>query len=621
MRMARRSIPPAPAVTAAVVIWIVVGAMAGCGSGGSSGGGSQSQGQLTVALQTSSVMVAQDGTPTRIQIVINSTSETALVSFTGLPGGVQETYAASDTNPSGLLSFIASPTAVAGTFKPIVIVNSAGQTASQPFTMVVAPTIAVEPGIDTTLGVKGKLTQFMSTSFQIAEWTGDFFGTDAAVREATLTNVGPQHIRLQPLSQAIPMKANTGAASDWDFTLLDQTVQPVLASADHSPEFQIATAPAWMCDANGYLDVANHAGDFAAYAAKLVRYYNKGGFDVAGVHFQSPSTQAITWWGILNEPAFNGLTAAQYTKAYNAAVPAMLAIDPAIKIVALEFSGSTLGTGFPDDPQIWLPPFFAAANAGGVSAHIDVVAMHMYATCNQLDTDATLFDAVPQYVAVNKFIDQQLSTRADLTGTPVWVTENNVNADFANASGMSSCNPGQMFVADGRGTSAYFAAWRPYVFSQFAKAGNQALYQWDYSADKQYGEVDANGIPYLSYWVDRTLANYYSLKAAMTPDILSETSTDTSSIETLATRNGDGTVRIMIVNKAVHGAADDNGAGEPRTVVVDASSLGNFMAASLLTIDANTNLTNGPTGTGIAPAPRITITLNGYGVAFLSLMP
>jgi uncharacterized protein YgiB involved in biofilm formation len=300
----------------------------------------------------------------------------------------------------------------------------------------------------------------------------------------------------------------------------------------------------------------------------------------------------------------------------------MLAVDPSIKIVALEFAGSPLGTGWPTDPEIWLPPFFAPPNAGGVNAHMDVVAMHAYATCNQMDSDAMLFDAVDQYVAVEKFIDQQLSSRADLAGTPIWLTENNVNADFEAANGKSTCNPSQVFAADARGTSAYFAAWRPYVFAQFGKAGNQALYQWQYSSDKQYGEVDANGTPYLSYWVNRTLENFYpSTTASPGPQILAAPATDNASIATLATRAGDGTIRVMIVDKAVQAVADNNGLGDARTVVVDTSGLGKFTAASLLTIDATTNLANGPTGASVAPGSRIEVTLNGYGVAFLSLMP
>ena len=41
------------------------------------------------------------------------------------------------------------------------------------------------------------------------------------------------------------------------------------------------------------------------------------------------------------------------------------------------------------------------------------------------------------------------------------------------------------------------------MFSQLGKAGNQALYHWDYDADRQFGEVDyTSGAKYLSYWVD-----------------------------------------------------------------------------------------------------------------------
>jgi hypothetical protein len=197
-----------------------------------------------------------------------------------------------------------------------------------------------------------------------------------------------------------------------------------------------------------------------------------------------------------------------------------------------------------------------------------------------------------------------------------------VNADYSDASRKSTCNPGQTFVADQRGTSPFFAAWRPYVFSQLGKAGNRALSQWEYAADQQYGEVDSASNPYLSYWVDRTLINMFpSTPAVPGPDILTLTMTDSTSLETLATRSADGTVRVMVVDRAIHAPSDNNGAGDPRTVIVDTSSFGTFGAASVLTIDATTSVTNGPTSAGIPPASRIAVTLNGYGTAFLTLTP
>jgi hypothetical protein len=72
-----------------------------------------------------------------VPIQIGSTSETAVVSVGALPGGVQATYAASDTNPSGSLAFTANTSAVPGTYEPIVTVNSANQIASVNLTLIV----------------------------------------------------------------------------------------------------------------------------------------------------------------------------------------------------------------------------------------------------------------------------------------------------------------------------------------------------------------------------------------------------------------------------------------------------------------------------------------------------
>ena len=102
------------------------------------GGGSPAMSPISVALASTKVVVSLDGKPTYVQILIMSTSETALVSFTGIPGGVQTKYAASDTNPSGLLTFIATNSSAAGTYMPIITVNSAGQSATLTFTLILS---------------------------------------------------------------------------------------------------------------------------------------------------------------------------------------------------------------------------------------------------------------------------------------------------------------------------------------------------------------------------------------------------------------------------------------------------------------------------------------------------
>ena len=77
----------------------------------------------------------------------------------------------------------------------------------------------------------------------------------------------------------------------------------------------------------------------------------------------------------------------------------------------------------------------------------------------------------------------------------------------------------------------------------------------------------------------------------------------------------------MVANRAVHASTDDNGPGDPRTVVIDLSALGALTSASQLTIDATTDPAAGPTAATVTPAAHMTVTLNGYGVTFLSLKP
>ncbi len=108
-----------------------------CGCGGKTGILMQNPPPITVTLDQSQLTVSQSGTAVLVQIFIDSTSETALVNFTGMPGGVVVTYHASDTSPSGLLTFVAGQNAQLGTYMPIITAQSAGQTASTTFTLVV----------------------------------------------------------------------------------------------------------------------------------------------------------------------------------------------------------------------------------------------------------------------------------------------------------------------------------------------------------------------------------------------------------------------------------------------------------------------------------------------------
>jgi hypothetical protein len=602
----------------------------GCGSGGSSGGQSLPA-DLTLTLSSASLVALQDGTPAPVTVTIQrpaGDTSAATLSTTSLPTGLQAQITSPGSGSSGSVTFTAQSTTSAGTYPVTIKVVDASATGSAQLQINVAIVATVGASINTNAGVNGSLENFMSTNFQTSDYFSQFFPLNPGAT-TTLNNLQSQHVRIQAVDPQ-PWQANSSPqrATDWDFSQLDLTVQPILSVTDHSPEFQIAEAPSFLNDSSGnFIFNTANLDLFAQFCANLVRYYNKGGFTWGGQTFVSPSypQQHITWWGIFNEYNGNSLTAEQYVQMYNTVVPAMLAVDPTIKFVALELNGEG---NLVDELRGDMSTFVA-----GVTAQVDVASTHFSSTGDQTQPDAQLFSTIPTFVSTVEYTYQELRSQPSLANVPVWITENCVNADYADANGMSTYNPGQKFVLDPRGTSAFFAAWRPYVFSQLGQAGVRETNHWMFGDDAQRSEVNFyTDATYLSYWVDYYLERYFpfcesgALPNCTTapPSILNLASTepaDAQTVEVLATRNADNSVVVMLADHAVNAPSDNNGPGAPRTVVVDLSALGQFTSGTQLTIDANTDITNGPAAVSITPASRMTLNLGGYNVTFVKLAP
>jgi len=611
----------------------------GCG-GGSSTPPPQPIGEN---LSVSSLTIYQDGTSGSVNVTITrpaGDSNAVTLTVTPALSSMNVSIQSPGTGNTGTVTFatggpvplpgqglplpliLSTPS---GTYNMTIAASDGTTTASAPLTLTVGVAGVVGSGVDSTQGVKGRLQEAMSTSFQLASWADGFFDQFPSAT-TPLGILGPHHIRMQVLERDI---AETSAGV-WDFSYVDGMVNPIMSVTDHSPEYQIAKAPAYMYDASGnLLDPTFNA--FGAYAADLVRYYNTpGGITDATSCNKSPCVSTppngvgrVDYWGIYNEPNINdefsdngepnSPGAQNYVNMYNVVVPQMQAVDSTIKFVGVELAD------FSSEASNYIPTFVQ-----NVTQRVDVLATHFYATCNQADTDQTLFDAITQFVPHVQYLYSQLQTKPALAGVPVWMTENNVNADYDAGDGISACN-GTPFVLDKRGSSAFFAAWRPTAFSMFGKVGLQAMYHWDFAADAQYGEINAsNAALQLGYWVDYWLGQYFPSNPDVTPtgaDILQLGVSENSSVEILAVRNGDGSVVVMVADHAVQTSTDNNGPGDPRVVALDLSALGTFSSASLLTIDKNTDVTNGPTAAPVTPAAHMTIQLGGYGVAFLKLIP
>jgi len=101
--------------------------------------------------------------------------------------------------------------------------------------------------------------------------------------------------------------------------------------------------------------------------------------------------------------------------------------------------------------------------------------------------------------------------------------------------------------------------------------------------------------------------------------ILNFTNSDDADIEVLPVQNPDSSVVIMLANHSVQSTTDNNGPGAPHVIGLDLTALPTFQTGSLLTIDATTSVSQGPSAVTVTPSSQMTVTLNGYGVAFLTL--
>ncbi|MFC6645294.1 glycosyl hydrolase [Granulicella cerasi] len=577
---------------------------------------------VTITPSSTSLTLYQQ-TATSIPFTITrSTGNTNSVSVSaaGAPTNFGVAFSQPGGGNAGVVSLTAgSSTAVPtpGTYTITLTATDGTVSSTANITVLVGVAITVANSTNTAQGISGKLQEFMSTGFQPQLYTNSFFVS--APSTASLSALGGQHLRLQPTHYDLPWVANSSpaAASDWSFTLMDQTVQPVLSVGDNSPIFQIAQAPNFLDDANGnFIFNTTNLALFAQYAANLVRYYNKGGFDAGGKHFQSTSSHPITWWAIYNEPNLHSMTTAQYVQLYNTLVPAMQAVDPTLKFIALELSG------YSGQAQLWMPSLVATS---GLTAQVDAFATHYYPTCKQTDTDSTLFTKVSTFVTDMTYIRTQLKGATRFANTPVWVTENNVNSDYQLTGNISSCNGGT-FVSDARGSSGFFTAWRPLIFSQLGKAGNQSLYHFLFNGSNQYGEVnnDSGASKLLSYWTDYELAHLFPWDgtAATGGTILTTTTSEiTPTVEPLIVRNADGSYTVMVTDYAVASTTDDNGSGAARTVKLDLTALGSFTSGTRVDLNSATSLTAGPTSTSFTPTATMTLNFTGYGTTFLTLKP
>jgi hypothetical protein len=92
---------------------------------------------LSVSINNAAITVPPNGMAINVPVTIVAPTETATFTLTGLPAGMSFNYKESESNPSGLLTLIAIPSTMPGTYMPQITVVTLGQTASVIFTLVI----------------------------------------------------------------------------------------------------------------------------------------------------------------------------------------------------------------------------------------------------------------------------------------------------------------------------------------------------------------------------------------------------------------------------------------------------------------------------------------------------
>jgi hypothetical protein len=447
----------------------------------------------------------------------------------------------------------------------------------------------------------GRMTTRLGTQFV---WPG---GLDRAAGTRPLFGaLAPPVVRINVTTIGSPALMPGGAKQgDWRFDYLDAMVNDIRL-ARGEVLLTIAYAPDWMWDCSRRTIRDPTFAEFGAYMARLVAYYNAGSFRAEdGRTIRNPSglTNRITFWEMWNEPDLstpdcapqgNHLTTAQYVAMWNATVPRMLAVDPAIKLLGPSTSSA-----------VQFPEYVPALMAGAIRKP-DAISFHGYGGWRNSQTDRLVFDGTSDCCGVDAIVRGVALVKTQAPGLPVWITEINVNSAGEN-------DPAK------RGSTAYGAAWGASAFRRLTLAGADVILQYQFAHPdlRELSLVDvATGQPLLPYWRDYYLARYFAPGSTI---VAAES--DIKEVEVLAVRPaGSSNVRVLVVNRRVDGPTSVGGSGLPTTARVRVGNLPGIAKVVARVLDRGTPLETGPASVDLGAAESATVILSGYGVALLEFV-
>jgi hypothetical protein len=441
-------------------------------------------------------------------------------------------------------------------------------------------------------------------------WTGGLERPEARGRfnalAPPLVRINATTVGAPTLPVVLPAGIRRG---DWHFDNLDSIVRDIRRGGGQVV-LTVAYAPEWMwsCPAGTIRDPS--FAEFAEYMADLVGYYNVGFFvaeDGRTIRNPAGAANRIEYWELWNEPdqptlgcpptGNPNISAGQYLKMWNAAVPRMLVVDPAIKLVGPATSSALTGS---------VPEYIPTLVAGAVRRP-DIVSFHAYGGWKNSQSDQFLFAGgrgCCGLESIGRGVDR---VRTWAPGIPVWVTELNVNSAWDEE------DPSQ------RSWTSLGVAWGASAFRRLVLAEAEAGFQYKFVHQdlRQFSLIEASTArPLLPYWRDYYLARYFPPGSV----ILDASSPDPDT-EVLAARPPDSkNVRVLVVNRRTNAPGAIGGPGVPMTVQVRMADLKGLTAVTARLMDAATPLDTGPTAIELPAATSVTVSLAGYAVALIEFV-
>ncbi|MBA3827120.1 MAG: hypothetical protein H0X24_24910 [Ktedonobacterales bacterium] len=402
-------------------------------------------------------------------------------------------------------------------------------------------------------------------------------------------------------------------AGQWDFHTTDAAIANLRAGGI-TYVLNVRSAPPWMFNRWGRLRDPSGR-EFAQYMARLVGWYNKGGFTDEQGQFHASGHQGwVQTWEIWNEPnsgyeipapvADPGATwmqARDFGRLYDTVVRAMRAVDPSIRVGGPAMS--------PGGDAAYLRNFLAT-----VRQPIDFVSLHYYPIWRADAPDGDIFAGIGTDLPARIAAAQAVLAARFAHPPPLWLDEVNLNE-------------GTVGTLDARATAPIGYAFAAQTFAESLVQHLALTSEFQFVSNAQGGLVDSAGSgAFRAYWLYQLLGHTFPAGSRL----LSAT-VRAGLVLVVALAPDRQSISVLLGNTAVARGDDVGGAGVPQAVCLNLRDMqGNITfplvaPARLWRFDAQTRTDALPTPTSLLlPASgqayaALPLTLGGYGATILSI--